>query len=446
MSDGRPYFSAEIETMPWEQIALLQAEKMRKQVRYVAERSPFYQQKFREAGIQPGDIRTLDDLARLPFTLTDEIRQSQADQPPLGSHLAARDEDVVRIYSSTGTTGRPTYVGLTERDRIIWAMVSGRGYFARGIRAEDVVVLGMSPSCFVGGLPAVDALTGIGCAIVPVETGASDRLITAIQHLGATVLLATPSYAVKLAEYCQEHFGIPASSLGIRLVSVDAEPGGGTPLIRRKIEESWGAQCREALGDTNALSIIWAECPEGNGMHLCAQEFVYPEIVDPETGARLELRNDLEGELVYSAIDREATPLLRFRTRDRVKVWTGPCACGRTSYRVRYIGRVDDVMVIRGVNVFPSAIRDVVAGFRPETSGEIQVLLAGPGPIVEPPVHVKVETGESRAGEARSLEHRLEEALWNKLVFRARVELVPARSLPRFEGAVRIVKLEAPVS
>lgn len=442
MTDDRAAFTPAVERQAWPEVLATLEKKLVAQVRSLSGRSPFYRAKLRAAGLEPGDIRGLTDLPKIPFTTKAELRQSQVEHPPLGAHLAVERDRVVRIHATSGTTGRPTYVALTQRDRAIWAEIGARTYWARGVRPGQTVAHGFGLSFFVGGVPTVEAIQEIGATIVPVGTGASDRLVTAIQNLGITVLLATPSYAMYLAEYLREKCRISPASLGIRIISCGAEPGVGIPSLRRKIEGEWGADAYEGMGTAEVAAVFYGECQAKAGMHFCGQEFILPEIIDPETGAPLELRDGLEGEAVYSTVDRDATPVLRYRTGDRVKIWTNPCACGRTSFRLRCIGRVDDMLILRGVNVFPSAIRDVVARLQPQTTGAIQVVLAAPGPRVDPPLRIRVEHGEGFRGDAAGLKHQVEEELRAQLLFRADVEVVPPRSLPRFEGKARLTVLE----
>jgi phenylacetate-CoA ligase len=209
--------------------------------------------------------------------------------------------------------------------------------------------------------------------------------------------------------------------------------------FEKKIQEDFGCFLTEGLGNADAAPIIFGECPNQSGMHFCAQEFILCELIDPDTGEVLEMKDDAIGELVYTLIDREASPLIRFRTRDRITVWTSPCECGRTSFRVRCIGRTDDMLIVLGVNVFPSAIKDVVASLRPRTTGEIQVLLDKPGPAVVPPMKIQVEFSKDVAN-LNALKHEIENLLKEKLVFRAEVTLVPERTLPRYEMKAKLIR------
>lgn len=431
-------FNPEVETMPLKKLRKIENERLKLQLTYVMQNSTFYQQKYAEAGVRVDQVQGVDDLPLLPFTDKEELRRSQEIAPPLGLHAAVSLEKTIRIHSSSGTTGRPSYVGITWRDFEIWREMVARVYYAEGVRPETKVIHGFGLGFFVGGLPLKDAIEYIGATFIPIGTGATDRLITSIKDIGADYLTCTPSFAIYLAEYVRQKMGIQASELGIKRVACGAEPGGGIPHIRNRIAEEWGAIVTEGLGNADMGPVIFGECDQGQGQHFCGQGFVYCEIIDPESGNLIPMEEGAEGELVYTSLERECVPLVRFRTHDHVKVWTEPCACGRTGFRMRCIGRTDDMLLVRGVNVFPSAIKDVVTSFRPRVTGEIQVVLRKPGPSVDPPLEVKVEYDQEQ--DLIGLKAALEKALREKLIFSANVELVPAGTLPRFEMKAKLIE------
>jgi phenylacetate-CoA ligase len=243
----------------------------------------------------------------------------------------------------------------------------------------------------------------------------------------------TPSYAAYLAE----QFDLRRSS--VERVLVAGEPGGGEPAFRAQLEEGWGARVTEAMGIGDIGISLWGECEHQDGMHLGARGFVHPELIDPETGASLPLEDGAAGELVLTHLRHRAAPLLRFRTRDHVVVRTSPCPCGRTGPRIRCVGRTDDMLIVRGVNVFPTAIREVVRGFAPDVSGQILVRPSAPGVKQEPPLPVAVELSRE-AGEAGSLADAIRERIRDVLVVQTRVELVPWGSLQRSEYKSRLVE------
>jgi phenylacetate-CoA ligase len=433
------FLNEKFETMGPEELRPIQEEKFLKQMDYVWEKSPFYQKKFKEHGVERGDIRGLDDLPGLPFTEKDELRKSQEEHPPLGSHCAAAMEDVIRIHSSSGTTGVPTFVGITRHDHKVWTDITARSVFTKSVRKTDVVIHAVGLTFFVGGLPVKDAIEHIGAAFVPIGAGASDRVVMTTKRLGGNVIHCTPSYALYLADYVRKKQNMEPSELGFEKLVVGAEPGGGVPAIKKRLREDYQALVSEGMGNSDAAPIIFGECPAQQGMHFCAQEYIFCELIDPDSGEVIEMNDGAEGELVYTLLDRECCPVVRFRTRDRITVFTDPCECGRTSFRIRCTGRTDDMLIILGVNVFPSAVKDIIVSFRPRTTGDMLVLLDKPGPTVVPPLKIQAEysPGEKDLG---SLKKALETTLRDKLVFRADVELVPEGTLPRFEMKAKLVK------
>ena len=387
------------------------------------ERSPFYRDKL--AGFEDAPWESL------PFTTKDEIRASQAAEPPLGRHLAAAPEDVRRIYSTSGTTGDPSYIAVTDADLAAWTDIGSRSYAATGIAPGHRAVLTYNSGPFVAGA-VLDAWQRIGATVIPVGSGNTERLVKAFQVLGAEALGCTPSYALYLADWCRER-GIEPRELGVRVLSVAGEPGGGEDATRHAIEDAFGATVREAMGIADVSPSLWGECEEQAGMHFCGDPYVHVELIDPETGAPLALEDGAEGELVYSTLSREAMPVLRFRSRDRVVVNARECACGRGALRVRCIGRTDDLLIVRGVNLFPTAVREVVAEFG---GGPILIRPAHEGVRQDEPPRVLVEVpGEPGA----ELAAQIRSAIRTKLVVGTQVELVPYGTLPRSEYKSKLV-------
>jgi phenylacetate-CoA ligase len=438
VADAR-YWNPEIETMPWDDVRAMQLEKLRRQLDYLVARSPFYKRKLGAVGFDPQSLRRLDDLQRMPFTTKEELRDSQATTPPLGEHAAADLADVIRIHSSSGTTGRPSYVGITGHDRDVWTETVSRVYYCEGVRREDIVVHGFGLGFFVGGLPLKDAIENIGATFIPIGTGASDRLVSSVRDLGGTILTCTPSYANYLAEYVRERYEIEPSELGLRRLLLGAEPGGGIPAVRERLAEEFGAFVTESLGNADLIPTYSANCDELDGNHFLAPDFMILEVVDPESGDALELEDGLEGELVATHIERDCVPLVRFRVRDRVLVKTSPCACGRTAPRFTCIGRTDDMLIVAGVNVWPSALKDLVTSLHPRTTGAMQIALSRPPPRVEPPLRVQVESGPE-AADLQELKLELEGLIRDRLIVKAEVDVVPPESLPRFEMKAQLIR------
>ena len=277
---------------------------------------------------------------------------------------------------------------------------SARSYAASGITAGQRIVSTYNAGPFVAGA-ALAAFDRIGLCHIPVGTGNTERLMQAIASLRPEAAVLTPSYAAYLVEWAAERsFDLAGSS--VERVLVAGEPGGGEPAFRAKLEEGWGAKVTEAMGIGDIGVSLWGECEEQDGMHLGARGFVHAELIDPETGAAVELADGATGELVLTHLQQRAAPLLRFRTRDHVQVRLSECACGRTSPRVRCLGRSDDMLIVRGVNVFPSAVRDVVSAFAPRVSGHILVKPQAKGVKQEPPLPVSVELGRGETADAEA--------------------------------------------
>jgi len=404
---------------------------LRSQLASLRERSPFYRDKL--AGADPG---ALHDLPALPFTTKDELRASMVAERPLGRHLATPLEAVRRVYSSSGTTGDPLFIAVTDADLAGWAEIGARSYRACGIAPGRRAVLTYNAGPFVAGA-VLDAWTRIGAPVIPVGSGNTERLVKAFQLLGAEAMGCTPSYALYLADWCRER-DIDPLGLGIRQIAVAGEPGGGEAATRALIEDAFGANVREAMGIADVSPSLWGECEEQAGMHFCGRDFVYPELIDPAGNAPVPWEDGAEGELVYTSLRRDAMPVVRFRSRDRVVVTARPCSCGRTSVRVRCIGRTDDLLIVRGTNLFPSAVREVVAEYRPRVGGMIQIRPAHTGVRQDAAPRVLVELAEGApAGDDLSL--AIQQAIRAKLVVSTAVELVPYGTLPRSEYKSHLV-------
>ncbi|HYY75697.1 MAG TPA: AMP-binding protein [Gaiellaceae bacterium] len=428
----------EVETRPWEEQLAVDDASYRAQLAYLFERSAFYRDKLGAAGFaSPRAAGGLAEIAELPLTEKHELRATCTPDNPVGAHLCATPSEIVRIYSTSGTTGRPSYVPLTAGDLDNWVTASARSYSASGIAASQRIVTTYNAGPFVAGA-ALAAFDRIGLCHIPVGTGNTELLVLAVQALRPEAVVLTPSYAAHLVEWAAER-DVDLRHSSVARVLVAGEPGGGEPAFRAKLEEGWGARVTEAMGIGDIGVSLWGECEEQNGMHLGARGFVHAELVEPETGAALELDDGAAGELVLTHLQHRAAPLLRFRTRDHVEIRTRPCACGRTGPRVRCIGRTDDMLIVRGVNVFPSAVREVVSAFAPEVSGHVLVKPQAPGVKQEPPLPVAVELARG-AQAADALAETIRERLRSVLLVQMRVDLVPWGSLRRSEYKSKLVE------
>jgi phenylacetate-CoA ligase len=420
------------ERLPWHEQLALDDGSYREQLAYLLERSPFYQEKL--AGVEP---HGLVEISELPLTEKEELRATVTPENPFGAHLCASPEEIIRIYSTSGTTGTPSYIPLTAGDFENWVTGGARSYGASGVSAGQRLVSTYNAGPFVAGA-ALAAFDRIGVSHIPVGTGNTDRLLKAIEFLEPEAVVLTPSYAAYLLEASSER-GFDLARSSVERVLVAGEPGGGEPAFRATLEAGWGAKVTEAMGIGDIGPSLWGECEEQNGMHLGARGFVHAELVDPETGASRPLEDGASGELVLTHLRHRAAPLLRFRTRDHVEVRTSPCPCGRTAPRIRCVGRTDDMLIVRGVNVFPSAVREVVGAFAPAVSGHIVVRPQAPGVKQDPPLPVAVELARG-ASAADGLAEAIRERLRETLVVQTRVELVPWGTLRRSDYKSKLVE------
>lgn len=414
---------------------------LRRQLAALPARSPFYADLFAERGVRVDAFTSLADLAGFPLTDKQMLRDSQASSPPLGRHAAADWTDVIRVHASTGTTGTPSWVGVTRQDSEAWTEMTAQAFRTMGATRQDVVLHAAGLTLFVGGLPIRDAFERIGSTVVPIGTGASEKAVLALGTLGVTALHSTPSYARYLAEYVRDR-GRDPREFGIDRVFVGGEPGGGEPAFREHIEREWGATVTEGLGNADMAPVLFAEPPGAAGMRYTGGRHVVVELIDPDTTSPVEADTGATGELVYTSVDRECCPLVRFRTRDRIVV-TGRAADGAPL--IRCVGRTDDMLIVLGVNVFPSAIRDVVQTLHPRTSGAVQIVLAGRGPRVDPPLRVEVECGRS-PGDLSELARNVESVIRARLSVSTAVTLVPAGSIERSEMKTRLTRIDSRVA
>jgi len=428
----------EVESRPWAEQLALDDEAYRGQLAYLLERSPLYREKLGAAGVgSAAEAGGLAEISRLPLTSKQELRESCTDQNPIGSHLCAEPAEIVRIYSTSGTTGAPSYIPLTAGDLDNWVTGSARSYAASGVAPGRRLVSTYNAGPFAAGA-ALASFERIGLVHIPVGTGNTALLMRAIELLRPEAAVLTPSYAAHLIEWAAER-DLDLAGSSVERVLVAGEPGGGEGPFRARLEKGWGARVTEAMGVGDIGVSLWGECEAQDGMHLGARGFVHPELIDPDGGEAIELADGAGGELVLTHLRHRAAPLLRFRTRDHVRVRTGDCACGRTGPRIRCVGRTDEMLILRGVNVFPSAIREVIGGFQPRVSGRLLIRPQAEGPKQEPPLPVSVEL--TRGAEADpELAAAIRERLREDLVVQTRIELVPWGSLRRSDYKSKLIE------
>lgn len=409
----------------------IQSERLRNLVNYVYERIPFYKKKFDEAGLKPGDIKTIDDISKLPFTTKDDLR----DNYPFGM-FAVPLSRVVEIHTSSGTTGKPVVGGYTERDIELWSEVMARCLSMSGTTSEDVVQNAYGYGLFTGGLGVHYGSKKIGATVIPISGGNTKRQLMIMQDFKSTILTCTPSYCLYLAEVGEE-MGIKMNRLSLKAGNFGAEPWSNN--MREEIEERLGLLALDIYGLTEMIGPgVANECEYKEGLHICDDHF-YPEIINPETGEVLPYGE--HGELVITTLTKEATPLIRYRTRDITALIPGECRCGRTSIRMkRILGRTDDMLIIRGVNVFPSQIEEVlinVEGVEPH----YQIVVDRVGGLDE--LEVQVEMNEKiisdEIRDLEKLEEKIKAEIESVLGIKVGVKLVEPKTIARSEGKAKRV-------
>ena len=350
---------------------------LRAQLEHLRSASPFYAERI-------PDPRA--PLAELPFLTKAELRETQRRHPPYGEHLCAPPDSLVRMHVTSGTTGDPVAIGLTRADHEANSAIGGEAFRIAGVRPADTIAHCLNYALYAGGIADHMALEASGATVVPVGVGQSRRLLELIPRLGITAIFGTLSFPAYLAARAREA-GIEPRSLGLRHLVTAGEAGAGLSAVRREIEDAWGVTVADTFGMSDVWSTMGGACGESEGLHLTCLDHAVLELVDPGSGDLLALEDGARGELVWTHLGRQASPLLRYRSSDLAMVWTSPCACGRTTPRIRIDGRLDDMLRVQAVNVYPQAIGAVLSRHR--TLGRWCVVATG-DPIV-PPLRVEVE-------------------------------------------------------
>jgi phenylacetate-CoA ligase len=418
---------SKVELLSSNEVTVLQTQRLLVQMRYLEGHSVFYRQKFKEAGLAFNSIRSIEDLARVPFTYKQELRDSLKAQPPLGLHRGAALKDIVQLQASSGTTGSPAYVGLTASDRESWAEVTARGLYASGIRPRDLVLHAFSMSKgFVGGVPVYQGITRIGAIDVPIGAdGGADRLLIAARDTRPRCIVGTPNFLLYLASIAPSVIGMEAKKLGVQRLIVGGEPGGGIPPIREGLERAWGAMCCEVMGGTDLGCVYWAESDDQKGMYFVGADYILAELIDPETGAVMPWEEGAKGELVYTSLSREASPVVRFRSGDHVVVTAMGNDSGRSAPAIRCFGRTDDMLIVRGVNLFPSAVQDVISAMKPAVGGVMRVLADFEGHTTQGNLKLLVERAPGQGPDTdNSVAQSVETRVRNALAVKAEVTMV----------------------
>lgn len=424
-------WNLEYESMARPRLEELQLKRLRSTLRRVYERVPYYRGKMEEAGIKPEDLRSLEDLRHLPFTTKDDLRNNY----PFGLFAVPMDE-VVRIHASSGTTGKMTVVGYTKSDIKVWAQVMARTLTCAGGTSHDRIQVAYGYGLFTGGLGVHYGAEMLGATVVPISGGNTKRQIQIMQDFNTTILACTPSYALYLAEGAAEA-GIDLRKLSLKAGILGAEPW--SENMRREIEKKLGIKAIDIYGISEIIGPgVASECGEQNGLHIFEDHFLV-EVVDPVTGERLPYGE--KGELVFTTLTKEAFPVIRYRTRDISLLYPEPCDCGRTMIRMnRLMGRTDDMLIIRGVNIFPTQIESVLLGIG-ETEPHYLLVVDRKGNLDE--LEVWVEISESLFSDAvrklEDLERKIRNEIQSALGINVRVKLVEPKTIPRSEGKAKRV-------
>jgi len=375
-NDARAYWNEALETLPWSEVERWQAQQIAAMLEPLRRRSQLYGRL--HAAVPAGlALSSLADLAKLPFTMKDDIRAAQernSDLQPFGENQAAALTDIVQALASSGTTGQPLHYALTQRDVDIFSDAIANTWFTAGVRKNDVVAHLVGLPMVAGGLPYADGFRRVGATLCWLGGFPTDRILREMRRLRATTLLATTSFGLYLSEHWDavgRETGLPSK---LTKVLLGGEPGLNQPEIRERITKGLQtSHLREVMGLGDVISAMWGECQAHDGMHFNAQKYVAIELIDTETGSLIPWQEGATGEIVYTAFERDATPLVRYRSRDHALVTGfGTCACGRTSPRIRCIGRTDDMLIYKGMNVFPTSIRDLISR---HFAGQIEPML-----------------------------------------------------------------------
>ena len=424
------YFEPDLETAPREVLHWIQSRRLVKMVENCYNNVPLYKKRFDEMGLLPGDIKSIDDIHKLPFTYKTDLR----DNYPFGM-IAVPKEQLVRIHASSGTTGKQTVVGYTKNDIDVWAKGAARALVAAGATKSDYIHVSYGYGLFTGGLGLHYGAEMLGATAIPVSSGNTKRQVDILRDYGSDFLCCTPSYAMYIGETVRD-MGIDPKTLKLRGGIFGAEAW--SENMRRQIEKILDIKAYDIYGLSEIAGPgVSFECKEQTGMHI-NEDFFYPEIIDPETGEQLP--DGEYGELVFTCIGKEALPLLRYRTRDICKLSHKPCSCGRTLVKMsKTRGRTDDMLIIRGINVFPSQVEHVLLSLNMEPNYQIIVDRKNNLDTMEVQVEMSDQMFSDKVRNLEDVEHNIAAALQSTLNIAAKIRLVEPKSLPRSEGKAKRV-------
>jgi phenylacetate-CoA ligase len=417
--------------LPREHLERLQLERLRKTVAHVRKSVPFYQKALAERGVTEDDLKSLADIRRLPFTIKNDLR----DNYPFGL-FAAPVEEIVRVHCSSGTTGKPIVAGYTRSDIGLWSEVMARTFHMIGVRPSDIAQCAWGYGLFTGGLGAHYGLERLGATVIPVSGGNTERQVMLIQDFGVTVWMGTPSYCLYLLEVADQ-MKVKLSETKLKVGVFGAEPW--TDQMRVEIEARMGIKAYDIYGLTEVIGPgVSSECEAQHGLHVFEDHF-YPEIINPKTLEPVE--GDGEGELVFTTLTKQGMPVIRFRTRDISRLHRERCTCGRTLVRMQRVsGRTDDMLIIRGVNVFPSQIESILLGIE-GTQPHYQIVVDRQGALDDMEIQVEVEESffSDKVREMEAFERKIITKIENVLGLRVKVKLMEPGSIERSMGKAKRV-------
>lgn len=434
------YWNQALETLPEKDLQAYEVPLLVKQIDYLYHSSDYYRTQFAEAGINLRDINCHKALEAVPFTEKKTLAETQREGQLIGPHQCAPREDIVRLVGTGGTSGKPMRIAWTRNDIDVYNEMGARALWIMGCRPGDLVVNCFNYSIYAGGVMDHMAFETLGASILAYGVGKSRELLELLADLpGEKCLYSTPSYAVLLEEVAAQA-NINPLDLNLHKGFFSGEGGLQIPGYRQRIESTWGMSSHDLYGVAE-LGCQSAECEYREGMHFCGAGLVIAELIDPDTGAIKSMIDGETGELVYTSIKREASPLLRFRSHDHVQVFTDPCQCGRHSFRFRTLGRSDDMFVVKGVNIYPTGVQDVVTQLRPRLTGEFQIILDQPPPFDYAPCLMVEVARDFPEQQHEQLIVEVGDVIKRQAGFTAQVELVKQGTIASEHKTHRVLRL-----
>ncbi len=428
----RKIFNPDMESISVKDQEIMEKTLLLNQIDYVYGHSKMYQEKFLKAGVAKDKIKDVKDLALLPFTEKSELRSSQERLPPFGDFLASPEEKVNRIHRISGTTGKFIYTALTKNDLDLTHNCGARAFWAGGLRPHHRVVHCLNYNMWMGGYTDHANLETTGAAVMPFGVGNAKQLIQVIKEAGINAISSTPSYPAHLEKVMKTEFNMEPIELGLKLGLFGGEPGLENPAFRQRMEATWGMKAQNAnYGVSDVLCNFASVCPKNYKLHFLGQGALLLQLIDPISLEDIPIEQGAVGEMVLTHLKKEAQPLVRYRTSDLMEILeTGPCECKRTGFRFKIVGRADDMLHVKGINVFPNGVAMVLEDLVPDVTGEFQIIIDHPSPYTY--LNIKVEHGPLITEEMMSgLKFKIEQKIKETLNFKGIVELVKPDTIER---------------